>query len=272
MNIITLNNGIKMPQVGLGVFRCEAEEAYNCVRMAIENGYTHIDTAMIYGNEKAVGEAIKDSNVKRESLFITTKLWNDDMRNDNERKAVEESLKRLGLDYVDLYLIHWPVREKFVKSWLEMEKIYADGLAKAVGVSNFNKHHLDEIREKSDLIPAVNQFECHPFLSQKELIEACVQRGIQPEAWSPLGASMNSILDNEKILSIAEKYNKTPAQIVLRWDIECGIVTVPKSSNMQRQKQNIDIFDFKLTEDEINMINSLNKDSRVGSDPESFNF
>lgn len=272
MKMAVLNNGIKMPMVGLGVFRCSEEEAYNNVKSALEVGYTHIDTAMIYGNESGVGQAIKDSGIKREELFITTKLWNDDQRNDNQRQSAEDSLKRLGLDYVDLYLIHWPVKEKFVTSWLEMEKIYKDGLAKAVGVSNFLEHHLEAISEASDLIPAVNQVECHPFLTEKPLIDECKKRGIQFEAWSPLAASKNGLLENDVIIKLAEKYNKTPAQIVLRWDIDCDIVTIPKSSNRDRQKQNIDIFDFELSQEDISAIDALDKDLRVGSHPDTFTF
>lgn len=272
MNYITLNNGIKMPQVGLGVFRCEAEETFNTVKSAIESGYKSIDTATAYGNEEYVGEAIKASNIKRENIFITTKLWNDDQRTDNVRGAFENSLKLLKVDYVDLYLIHWPVKEKFVQSWLELEQIYKEGLAKSVGVSNFLEHHIDAIREKSDLIPVVNQVECHPFLSQKSLLKYCKERNIQLEAWSPLGASKNNILDNEVIKELAQKYGKSPAQIILRWDIECGLITIPKSSNKQRQKQNIDIFDFSLLPEEIQKIDSLNKNLRVGSHPDTFTF
>lgn len=272
MKITKLNNGVEMPMVGLGVFRCSPQEAYDTVKMAIENGYTHIDTAMAYDNEEAVGQAIKDSKIKREDIFVTTKLWNEDQRSDNQRGAVEESLKRLGLDYVDLYLIHWPVKEKFVSSWLEMEKIYTEGLSKAVGVSNFMIHHLKDIKTVSDLVPAVNQVECHPYLIQSELLEYCACEGIQLEAWSPLAARKNKLLDEAIILNIAEKYDKSPAQIVLRWDIERGIVTIPKSSNCQRQKQNIDIFDFSLTKDEVAQINSLDADIRVGSHPDTFTF
>lgn len=269
---ITLNNGVKMPQLGLGVFRCDDEEAFNCVKTAIEAGYRHIDTAAFYDNEKAVGEAVKSSGIKREELFITTKLWNDDQRADRQRQALEDSLKRLDMDYVDLYLIHWPVKEKFVQTWLKMEKIYDEKLARAVGVSNFNIHHLDELKEKSELIPSVNQIELHPLLSQANLVDECLKRGIRPEAWSPLGANKNNLLSNPIIIEIAENHGKCPAQVILRWDIQRGIVAVPKSSNPQRQKQNINIFDFELSAQEMQMINALNTDTRVGSDPETFTF
>lgn len=272
MKFATLNNGVKMPMVGLGVFRCSDEEAYYTVKSALENGYRHIDTAMIYENEDAVGKALKDSKIPREELFITTKLWNEDMRKDNQRKAIEDSLKRLELNYVDLYLIHWPVKDKFVTSWLEMEKIYKDGLAKAVGVSNFLEHHLDEIFKVSHLIPAVNQVEFHPYVAQPNLVKFCKEKGIQFESWSPLGATKNNLLKDNTIVEIAQKYNKTPAQIVLRWNIEKDVVTIPKSSNKERQKENINIFDFELSKEDISKIDSLDRNERVGSHPDTFTF
>ncbi len=272
MQNVTLNNGVSMPMLGLGVFRCSEEEAYNCVKSALDIGYTHIDTAMIYENEEAVGQAIKDSKIDRKNLFITTKLWNEDMRKDNQRNAIETSLKKLGLDYVDLYLIHWPVKEKFISSWLEMEKIYKEGLAKSVGVSNFLKHHLEEIFKASDLVPAVNQVEFHPYVVQKELTDFCKKHNIQFESWSPLGAVKNGLLEDKTILNIADKYGKTPAQIILRWNIDKGVVTIPKSSNKNRQLENISIFDFKLNDDDISKIDMLDKNERVGSHPDTFNF
>ncbi len=272
MKNVILNNGVSMPMVGLGVFRCSEEEAYNAVKSALEVGYTHIDTAMIYANENAVGQAIKDSKIPREKLFITTKLWNEDMRKDNQRNAIETSLKKLGLDYVDLYLVHWPVKEKFVPSWLEMEKIYKDGLAKAVGVSNFLIHHLEEIFKVSDLVPAVNQVEFHPYVVQKDLTDFCKKHNIQFESWSPLGAIKNGLLEDKTIVELAEKYGKTPAQIILRWNIDKGIVTIPKSSNKERQLQNISIFDFELSTEDVNKIDSLDRNERVGSHPDTFDF
>lgn len=272
MEYTVLNNGVKMPMMGLGVFRCSAEDTFNTVKNAIECGYELIDTAAAYENEEFVGEAIKASGVKRENLFVTTKLWNEEQRKNNQRAAFEESLKKLNMDYVDLYLIHWPVKEKFCESWNELIKLYEEGLVKAIGVSNFKEHHLEELRNTSDFIPSVNQIELHPFLSQKDMLEVNERRGIKTEAWSPLGAAKNELLDNEIVVGLAQKYNKTPAQIVLRWDIECGIITIPKSSNKERQRQNIEIFDFKLLAEEVEKINSLNKNIRVGSDPDYFNF
>lgn len=272
MKNVILNNGISMPMVGLGVFRCSEEEAYNAVKSALEVGYTHIDTAMIYENEQAVGQAIKDSKIDRKNLFITTKLWNEDMRKDNQINAIETSLKKLGLDYVDLYLIHWPVKEKYIASWLEMEKIYKDGLAKSVGVSNFLIHHLEDIFKVSNLIPAVNQVEFHPYVVQKELTDFCKNHNIQFESWSPLGAIKNGLLEDPTIIEIAKKYNKTSAQIILRWNIDKGIVTIPKSSNKNRQLENISIFNFELTNDDILKIDSLDKNQRVGSHPDTFDF
>lgn len=272
MKFATLNNGLKMPMLGLGVFRCSDEEAYNAVKTALENGYRHIDTAMIYQNEEAVGKALKDSKIPREELFITTKLWNEDMRKDNQRQAIEDSLKRLDLNYVDLYLIHWPVKEKFVPSWLEMEKIYKEDLAKSVGVSNFLEHHLAEIAKVSDLVPAVNQVEFHPYVAQPNLVKLCKEKGIQFESWSPLGAIKNGLLQDKTIVELAEKYNKTPAQIILRWNIEKDIVTIPKSSNKDRQKENISIFDFELSKEDISKIDALDRNERVGSHPDTFDF
>lgn len=275
MNVknIKLNNGIDMPMLGLGVFRLkEQAEATYSVRTALESGYTHIDTAMIYENEEAVGKGIKESGVDRAKLFITTKVWNGDQRSDNVQPAFEDSLKRLGLDYIDLYLIHWPVKEKFVQTWLELEKIYQSGRVKAIGVSNFHEHHLDALAKVWSVVPAVNQIERHPYLTQLPLIEKCQKLGIVPEAWSPLGAAKNGLMELPLIVDLAKKYQKSPAQIILRWDIESGVVTIPKSSNAGRIKENLDIFDFQLSSDEVQAINALNKNERVGSDPDTFTF
>ena len=272
MDYITLNSLEKMPVLGLGVFRCSPEEAYNSVRLALDAGYRYIDTASEYGNEEAVGQAIRDSGIKREELFISTKLWTDDMRKRRERKACEESLKRLGLDYLDLYLLHWPVKEVYIDSWNEMECIYRERLAKSVGVCNCLLHHLKELYEETELIPAVNQMECHPYLTQKPLVEYCQEAFIRYEAWSPLGAGKTDLLENPLIVELAKKYKKTPAQIILRWDIECGVSVIPKSSNALRQKENLDIFDFELFPSDVRAIDNLDRNMRVGSDPDNFNF
>ncbi len=272
-NFVTLNNGIKMPYVGLGVFRVtQQDEAAAAVSEALASGYKSIDTAAIYGNEEGVGAGIKQSGVKREEIFLTTKLWNEVQRTGNVYDAFQESLDKMGVDYVDLYLIHWPVKEKYCASWEAMMKIYESKRARAIGVSNFNIHHLEDILAMGGVVPAVNQFECHPQLSQTELTDYCKSKGIQPEAWSPLGAAKNGLFENEAIVSIAKKYGKSPAQVILRWDIQRGIVTIPKSTNPGRIKENLNIFDFSLTDDDMSAINSLNENKRVGSDPETFTF
>ena len=264
---LKLNNGVEMPILGLGVFKSqEGEEAYNAVRYAIEAGYRHIDTAAIYGNEVSVGKAIKDSGVKREDIFITTKLWNENMRQGNQYQAFEESLKRLGVDYVDLYLIHWPVKEKYVEAWEVLEKIYEEGRARAIGVSNFHIHHLEDIFVASDIIPAVNQVECHPWLTQVELVDYCQKKGIIFEPWSPLG--QGALLENEVLKSIAQKYNKSAAQLIIKWGLQRGFVNIPKSVKQERIIENSKIFDFTVTDEDMAEIFKLNLDKRVGGNPE----
>lgn len=273
MKYLELNNRVKIPMLGLGVFRMENEkEAYNSVRKAIEIGYRHIDTAMIYENEAPVGKAIRDSGVEREEFFVTTKLWNDDIVNDNAQKAFETSLKKLGLDYVDLYLVHWPIKDKYVSVWKEMEKIAQSGKARAVGVSNYLEKHLQGILDLKSLIPAVNQIELHPYLSQKPLVDFCTQHDIKVQSWSPLCANKNNLLKEKTLAEIGQKYSKTPAQVVLRWNIERGLIVIPKSSNPVRQAENLDIFDFKLTVDDMEKIDALNKNERVGPHPDEVGF
>ena len=273
MDYQELNNGIKIPMVGLGVFRMEDEkEAYNSVRKAIDLGYRHIDTAMIYENEEPVGRAIRDSGVNREDIFVTTKLWNDDIMGDNAHNAFETSLKKLGLDYIDLYLVHWPIKGKYVSVWKEMEQIVATDKVRAVGVSNYQENHLQEIIELRSLVPAVNQIELHPYLSQESLVNFCTQNNIKIESWSPLCANKNNLLDEKTLKDLGERYSKTPAQIVLRWNIDRGLIVIPKSSNPGRQKENLNIFDFKLSTEDLNTINLLNKDMRVGPNPDEVGF
>ena len=230
MDYQELNNGIKIPVVGLGGFRMEDEkEAYNSVRKAIDIGYRHIDTAMIYENEEPVGRAIRESGVNREDIFVTTKLWNEDIKQDNAQSALETSLRNLGLDYIDLYLVHWPIKDKYVSVWKEMEKMLATDKVRAVGVSNYQEKHLQEIIDLRSLVPAVNQIELHPYLSQENLVNFCNQYNIKIESWSPLCANKNNLLDEQMLKDLGEKYSKTPAQIVLRWNIERGLVVIPKS-------------------------------------------
>ena len=268
-----LNNGVEMPYLGLGVFQSkEGDEVYNAVLAAIEAGYRHIDTAAIYGNEVGVGRAIKDSGIKREDIFITTKLWNEEMRKDNQYNAFEASLKRLDVDYVDLYLIHWPVKGKYVESWKVLERIYKEGRARAVGVSNFHKHHLDDIFAASDLMPAVNQVECHPELTQVELVKYCESKGISWEPWSPLGAGRLSENSIETLNNIGAKYNKSFAQVILRWGLQLDYINIPKSVNKNRIIENAQIFDFELEQSDIDAVFELNINKRTGGDPDNFTF
>ncbi len=268
-----LNNGVEMNWIGLGVFRVEeGNDVYDAVRCALDAGYRSIDTAAVYKNEEGVGRAIADSGIARKELFITTKVWNEDQRNGNIEAAFETSLKKLGLDYVDLYLVHWPVKEKYVATWKELEKLYQNKRTRAIGVSNFNIHHLEDIFNASDIVPAVNQVECHPYLSQKELLNFCKSNNIQLEAWAPLVGGKINIHEDPVIQEIAKKYGKTTAQVILRWDIQCGIVTIPKSTNKGRIAENISIFDFALAEEDMKKIDGLNMDKRFGSDPETFTF
>ena len=265
-----LNNGVKMPWLGLGVWQVENGNVVEAaVKMAIKAGYRSIDTAAAYGNEEGVGKAIKESGVPREELFITTKVWNSRQGYETTLQAFEESRKKLGIEQVDLYLIHWPVKGKYVDTWRALEKLYRDGLVRAIGVSNFQVHHLTDVLESGSVIPAVNQVEYHPLLSQKELLAFCKKNKIQLEAWSPL---MQGHLDLPLLGELGRKYGKSPAQIVLRWDLQNEVVTIPKSIHENRIVENAAIFDFELSSDDMEAINELNKNKRFGSDPDNFHF
>ncbi|WP_080903735.1 aldo/keto reductase [Parabacteroides sp. Marseille-P3160] len=273
MEKFKLNNGVEIPAIALGVFRIEDQKiTYETVKSALELGYRHIDTAMIYGNEEAVGKAVKDSGIPRREIFVTTKLWNDDQRSGKVEGAIDASLNRLGLDYVDLYLVHWPVKEHYVEVWKRMEKVYKEGKAKAIGVSNYNPHHLDDLLKTAEIVPAVNQIECYPYLAQQPVIDYCQAKGIRPEAWGPLGAGKTDVLGNQLIEHIAGKYGKTSAQVVLRWNLQRGVIVIPKSVHRERQAQNLNITDFELTPEELKQITSLDKNLRLGSDPDNFDF
>lgn len=266
-----LHNGVEMPWFGLGVFKVqEGSEVIDSVKAAIKNGYISIDTAAVYKNEEGVGQAIKESEVPREELFITTKVWNADQGYESTLKAFETSMEKLGLDYLDLYLIHWPVKGKYVETWKALEKLYKDGRVRAIGVSNFHVHHLKDILDIAEIKPMVNQVEYHPHLTQKELHEFCKKEGIQLEAWSPL--KQGELLREPTIVEIAEKHQKSSAQIILRWDLQNEVVTIPKSIKEHRIIENADIFDFELTTEEMETINGLNKNERVGPDPDNFDF
>ncbi|SEN31435.1 aldo/keto reductase [Lihuaxuella thermophila] len=267
----TLHNGVKMPWLGLGVWKMkEGEEVGQAVKAAIRAGYRSIDTAAVYGNEAGVGKAIKESEVAREELFITTKVWNADQGYDSTLAAFEESRKKLGLEYVDLYLIHWPVKNKYKDTWKALEKLYKEGYVRAIGVSNFQIHHLEDLMAESTVKPMVNQVEFHPYLTQADLRRFCREHQIQLEAWSPL---MQGEVVNEPVINeLAQKYGKTPAQIVLRWDLQHEVVTIPKSTKEHRIIENAGIFDFELTAEDMARLDGLNKNHRFGPDPDNFDF
>jgi diketogulonate reductase-like aldo/keto reductase len=266
-----LNNGLEMPWLGFGVFKLgDGQEVERAVRYALETGYRSIDTASVYGNERGVGKAIRESGIPREDIFLTTKVWNDDQRKRRTLAAFEESLKRLETEYVDLYLVHWPVKGCYQETWQVMEEIYQSGRAKAIGVSNFQIHHLEDILRDSQTVPSVNQIEFHPFLVQPKLLRFCQSHEIQVEAWSPL--MQGRIVTEQTVQKLAEKYTKTPAQIALRWDLQHKVVTIPKSAHPNRIAENAQIFDFQLSEADMNVLDALDEGKRVGPDPNSFNF
>lgn len=271
----TLHNGVKMPWLGLGVFKVEeGQSVIDTVRTAIKHGYRSIDTAAIYRNEEGVGqgirEGIKEAGISRKDLFITSKVWNSDFGYDTTLAAYEESLRKLGLDYLDLYLIHWPVAGKYKDTWRALETIYKEGRVKAVGVSNFQIHHLKDVMEEAEVIPMVNQVEYHPSLTQKDLQSFCQEHSIQLEAWSPL--MQGKLLEQPILKEIGAAYNKSVAQVILRWDLQNGVVTIPKSINENRIVENASIFDFELTSDDMKRIDDLNKNERTGPDPDNFDF
>jgi diketogulonate reductase-like aldo/keto reductase len=247
----TLHNGVKMPWMGLGVFKVEeGEEVVESVKAALKNGYISIDTAAIYGNEEGVGKAIKESGIPREDLFITTKLWNSEQGYEKTLKAFETSMEKLGLDYLDLYLIHWPGKDKYKDTWKAFEKLYKDGKIRAIGVSNFQVHHLEDLMSEAEV-----------------KLSFCKEQGIALEAWSPL--KQGQLLDEPLLKEIAEKYNKSVAQVILRWDLQHGVITIPKSTKEHRIIENADVFDFELSQEEVEKIDRLNQDSRAGSHPDT---
>ena len=270
-NCTLLNNGLKMPWLGFGVFKInDGQEVEHAVRHALEIGYRSIDTATVYKNECGGGKAIRESGIPREDIFLTTKVWNDDQREKRTLAAFEESLERLETEYVDLYLVHWPVKGCYQDTWQVMEKIYQSGRAKAIGVSNFLVQHLEDILRDSQIVPSVNQVEFHPFLVQPELLSFCQSHKIQVEAWSPL--MQGQIVTEQAVQKLAEKYHKTPAQIVLRWDLQHEVVTIPKSTHSNRIAENTQIFDFEISEVDMNVLDALDEGKRVGPDPDNFDF
>ncbi|PFJ11068.1 aldo/keto reductase [Bacillus cereus] len=270
-----LHNDVEMPWFGLGVFKVEeGPELVEAVKAAIKAGYRSIDTAAIYGNEKAVGEGIRAgieaTGISREELFITSKVWNADQGYETTIVAYEESLKKLELDYLDLYLVHWPVEGKYKDTWRALETLYKEERVRAIGVSNFQIHHLQDVMKDADIKPMINQVEYHPRLTQKELQAFCKEQGIQMEAWSPL--MQGQLLDNETLQEIANKYSKTAAQVILRWDLQNEVVTIPKSTKEHRIIANADVFNFELTKEDMEKIDALNENHRVGPDPDNFDF
>jgi methylglyoxal/glyoxal reductase len=269
---VTLNNGVRMPWLGLGVFQMKRDsEAAACVRLAIEQGYRSIDTAAIYGNERGVGEGVRTCGVPREELFITTKLWNDEIRRGRIEDAFDESMRRLGLDTVDLYLVHWPIAGKIVTAWKALEKLQRSGRIRAIGVSNHLILHLDELLAAAEIVPAVNQIEFHPYLRSTPLFDYCRTRDIRVEAWSPL-MQAGPVLQDPVLTGIAQAHGRTVAQIILRWNVQSGVVTIPKSVKEHRIKENAAIFDFALTDAEMAAIDALDRGQRCGPDPFHFNF
>ncbi|WP_353854884.1 aldo/keto reductase [Bacillus sp. Bos-x628] len=271
----TLNNGVNMPGFGLGVFQVEdGAELIEAVKTAITIGYRSIDTASIYGNEEGVGRGIrlglKETGLRREDLFITSKVWNDDLGYESTLKAYEESLRKLQLDYLDLYLIHWPVEGKFKEAWRALETLYRQGKVRAIGVSNFQPHHLDELLKDAQIIPAINQVEYHPKLTQENVHAYLKAHGIQMEAWSPL--MQGELLHHPLIKELAKKYNKTPAQMILRWDVQQDVITIPKSTKPHRLKENAQIFDFAISDEDMKRLSDLNENKRIGPDPDNFDF
>ncbi len=261
-----------MPWLGLGVWQMKGDaETERLVRAAIEFGYRSIDTAKIYGNERGVGRAVRFCGVPREQLFITTKVWNDDNRAGRIEAALERSLDLLGLDYVDLYLVHWPIPGKIVSTWKQMEKLLENGRVKAIGVSNHLRVHLDELLASADVVPAVNQLEFHPYLQSKPLLAFCHEHGIQPQAWSPL-MSGGDVLRDPTLLRIAERHRKTVAQVILRWNVQGGVVTIPKTARPARMAENAGIFDFALGDEDMNAIAALDRNQRSGPDPMQVTF
>lgn len=270
---MTMNNGVQIPQLGLGVFQTpDGRATSQAVTWALQAGYRHIDTAMIYGNEESVGQGIRDSGLKRRDVFLTTKLWNDDIRSGRAKEAFEESLDRLGTDYVDLYLIHWPA-QGWQQAWQDMEELYRQRRVRAIGVCNFQQHHLEELHSISSTKPAVNQIESSPQFVNQELIDYCHgELRIDVEAYSPLGGTGGSVLSDPRLESISRRVGRSPAQVVLRWHIQRGLIVIPKSTHQERIEQNAQVFDFTLDEDDMKAISAMDSGIRAGADPDNFDF
>ena len=272
--MLTLNNGIKIPQVGLGVWQAqEGAEVERAVSAALEAGYRLIDTAAIYGNEAGVGRAIKASSLPREEIFLTTKLWNAHHAYEDALRAFDESLAKLDCGYVDLYLIHWPLpmEGKFTEAWKALERLYQSERVRAIGVSNFKPHHLEVLLQGAETVPAVNQIELHPLFQQKETRTHCAAHDIAIESYSPLMRA-GEALAHSLIVDLAHKYGKTPAQVILRWHVQSGLIVIPKSVKPERIRENIALFDFALSEDDMHAIEGMDRGQRIAADPDTANF
>ncbi|WP_304504301.1 aldo/keto reductase [Amycolatopsis sp. DSM 110486] len=269
--VTKLNNGVEMPQLGFGVFQVPPAETKAAVKTALDAGYRSIDTATAYGNEAAVGEALAESGIAADELFITTKLWNSDQGYDQTLRAFDSSISDLGLDQLDLYLIHWPLpaRDKYIATWKALEKLYADGRVRAIGVSNFQPAHLRRVLDEGAVVPAVNQIELSPYLVQQELRAFHAEHGIATEAWSPL-AKGGDLLAESVVTDVAARHRRTPAQVVLRWHLQLGNVVIPKSVTPSRVAENFDVFGFTLTDDDLAALSALDRDGRTGPDPDTF--
>jgi 2,5-diketo-D-gluconate reductase A len=268
---VTLSGGVEIPQLGFGVFLVPPGETEASVSTALETGYRHIDTARIYENEGEVGAAIARSGVARDDLFVATKLWNSDQGRDAALKAFDASLERLGLDHVDLYLIHWPApgADRYVDSWRALQEIHASGRARAVGVSNFGVPHLQRLLDETGVTPAINQIELHPNLPQAELRAFHAEHGIATEAWSPL--ARGGLLEDPVVAKLAAKHGRTPAQVILRWHLQLGNVVIPKSVTPSRIAENFDVLGFELDADDLAVIDALDNGGRIGPDPDTMN-
>lgn len=271
---ITLNDDHTIPQLGIGVFKVDPGETERIVSDALEAGYRHIDTAAVYRNEEGVGRAIAASGIPRDELFVTTKLWNSEQGTDSTRAALATSLETLGLDHVDLYLIHWPRPDldRYVASWQTLEELRGEGLTRSIGVSNFHRPHLERLLAETDTVPAVNQIELHPAFAQRELRAFGEGHGIRTEAWGPLGQGKYDLFGEQAVQAAASAHGATPAQVVIRWHLQHGIIVFPKSSTRERIAENIDVFGFELTADEMAAIDALDRGLRVGADPDTATF
>ena len=272
VNNYKLNDGNLIPQLGLGVYLMKDKNQFmDALNWAFEAGYRHIDTAAYYGNEEWLGEAIRNSGIPRNELFITSKLWNSDHGYQETIDAFQKTMAKLGLDYLDLYLIHWP-SDNYIESWQAMEELQRKGMIKSIGVSNFQIHHLEDLMSETDVVPAVDQVETHPYFQQTELRAFLKKHGIAHEAWGPLGQGKSDLFTNSILTGIAEKYNKSVAQVILRWHIQRDTIVIPKSVHQNRLQENIDVFDFELTDDEMKQIGTLDKNQRQSHSPDDKEF